>query len=190
MLIKITTAIILASLIGCGSVEKQREPGTVVIIGDSMAAGVHLSAGEVVTTNWWSTLPATSIVNKGLSGAPISAVPLPQSYYDTAIVYMGFNNLKQPDQTVHGIVAEYQLLLSKISAGRIICAGIPFIEHEKSDPWYPAGAWITRERIQSVNNGIREICPLFVDASDVATVDGVHPDYGLIIGRVSHALIN
>lgn len=183
--------ICIALLAGCGGGGGVAEPAktttsnipSIMIIGDSMAAGNYYNTATktVGKTNWY---PAA--VNRGTSGAPLEYIvnDSVDLVAGTMIVYAGFNNIKHLDQAVAGIVNKYAALLKTFVAGRTICIGIPFMEHTKSDPWFPAGAAIDNARIQAVNNGIKSVCPEYIDTSDVATVDGVHPEYAPIIARL------
>lgn len=189
----ISMAIVIFSLCSCGSPDTEYPPEeqhNVVIKGDSMAAGVHLdmTTRKVVTTEWWTALKALSVANEGVSGAPIELIRPDTVYHEVVILFAGYNNIKHNYETVDDILKKYSQVLAGISSDKTICIGVPFMEKEKSSAWYPAGDWITEERIQSVNDGIKAMCPLYIDVSDVKTVDGIHPEYELIINRLNGVL--
>ena len=158
----------------------------VTIKGDSMAAGCN----EFGCGNTWWLLLTKDSENDGVSGAPIDYfLSNPDNRtLKTVILFMGFNNVKHQDQSVSYIVGLYALVIQQTQAQRIICVGIPPMNHALSDIWYPDGAWIPADRIEDVNEGIKGICPNFIKTSDVDTVDGIHPTYDKIIARLNKKL--
>jgi hypothetical protein len=174
-------------LAGCGGgsgaapVQYTAPVSSITIKGDSMAAGVNAYG----TTQWWLALMST-VENNGVSGAPIEYLIInpDNRHLQKVILFVGFNNIKHSEQSVSHIIDLYAQAISTIHADKLICVGVPFMDHVKSDTWYPEGAWITNARIQAVNDGIKGMCPNYLDTSDVDSLDGVHPVYDKIIERL------
>jgi hypothetical protein len=191
-IIKYIGIILIAFLAGCGGGGSSSQPvqytsavQDVTIKGDSMAIGCNeFGCGNT----WWLLLPK-NVENDGQSGVPIQYLldNPDHRHLKTVILFIGFNDAKHPDETEAGIIYAYGLALSQITADKIICIGIPPMNHALSDAWYPEGAWIANSRISNVNEGIRSLCPNYIDTSDLTTVDGIHPStvaYQTIVQRL------
>jgi hypothetical protein len=179
------TILLLFFLVSCG--KESIEVKDITVMGDSMAAGVHYSLenNKIETTTWWKELNESS-KTEGIAGAPINYLLTKQdrSNLKTVIVFMGFNNLKHQDQSIDYILNLYQTFLNRINSNKIICVGVPYVQNEKLILWYDLYDGQINNRIEQFNLEIKNICENYIDTSDVETVDGIHPDYNLIIERI------
>ena len=183
--------LLMLLVVGCGK-DAQHTTTDITVMGDSIAAGVHYSIvnSAVKTTNWWTQLSEETSSTEGVSGATINYLLTKQDRYSlkTVIVFMGFNNLKHPEQNVNDIVGLYQTFLNRINAKKIICVGVPHVQNDKLTLWYTPYDDELNNRITQFNSSIKDLCENYVDTSDVDTVDGIHPEYELIIERIKDLL--
>ena len=134
----------------------------VTIKGDSMS---HGCAGYS-ETDYWATW-GLSVEQDGVSSTTIEweldPIHIDTRHLKTLVVWMGYNDIKHPEVTPATVIALYSQALSSWQYDKVVCVGIPF------------GAYVSNDRIQSVNDGIKSICTNFVDTSDISVIDGIHP---------------
>jgi lysophospholipase L1-like esterase len=177
LLLTITVVLIISSCSGGGSTPYQpvtyvSPVSQVTIKGDSMAAGID-SLGD--NTNYWGQWN-TSVENDGISGATLDYLindTVEHRSLKTVVLFAGYNNLKHPEQDVPSILALYSQYMNSLTFSKLICVGVPF------------NTTMDNSRVQAFNDGVKLLCPHFVDTSDLITIDGVHPDPSsyMIIGQ-------
>jgi len=148
-----------------------------------MAAGLSydLVNKKVITAyDWQEAFPGADI--RGASGAQLAFITsiYDHSQTDTVVLFAGFNNLKDLTAPIDSIVAEYKALYFALPAKRVICVGVPLMDHSKSDGWWPAGVPLQNSRIQEFDDKIKLFCPNYVNTPALLgpddTDDGVHPN--------------
>jgi lysophospholipase L1-like esterase len=168
LLLTITVVLIISSCSGGGSQHQAIEAvqytspvSQVTIKGDSMAAG---GAGYT-QTDYWSQW-GLSVENDGVSGATLDYLinnTVEHRSLKTVVLWAGYNNLKHPEQDVPSILALYSQYMNSLTFSKLICVGVPY------------NATMDNSRVDAFNNGVKLLCPHFVDTSDIPVIDGVHP---------------
>jgi lysophospholipase L1-like esterase len=183
---KIPFLLFIVLTISCGgggeSPPAYEAVGNPRIEGDSMAAGIEYSEADKmakIAYDWRETFPGAQI--RGVSGARLSFIAAIIDTRPTPVIilFAGFNDLKHAEKPLADIAAEYRALVASLP-GRVVCVGVPLMDHSKSDGWFPAGAGIDNDRIQGFNGLIRKICGDYIDTPGILdsgdTSDGVHPN--------------
>ena len=167
ILITITVVLIISSCSGGGSegyqpIQYNAPVSAVTIKGDSMAAGID-SLGDL--TQYWLQWN-TSVENNGIGGATIEYLLLNPDHrqLNTVEFWAGYNDLKDSTKTIPSILALYSHVYE-----------LTYL-HESNLHWIPYNTTMDNSRVDAFNNGVKVLCPNFVDTSDLITIDGVHPD--------------
>jgi len=165
-----------------------------------MAAGLSYDTTNkkvIIAYGWQETFPGADI--RGASGAQLAFITsiYDHSQTDTVVLFAGFNNLKDLSIPVDSIVGEYKALYFALPGKRVICVGVPHMDHTKSDGWWPTGIGFDNSRIQEFNGKIKLFCANYVDTPTLLgpedTDDGVHPNrqgYQKIADMIDNFLIN
>lgn len=135
---------------------------TITIKGDSMAAGID-SLGDF--TQYWLQW-TVSVENDGISGADLNYLinnTVDHRILKTVINWDGYNTLKHLEISVATALALYSAYLNTLTYTKLICIGVPY------------NTTMDNARVDLFNQGIKSICPNYVDVSDIQTIDGIHP---------------